>query len=68
MNLTSKRQCTSEKPVAYSPAAMMLSLRKMKFKLNRWLANSLAHTNQYLSGLKKATRKHGALYIEKKTF
>jgi hypothetical protein len=68
VNSTSKQQYTSEKPVAYSPAAMMLSLRKMKFKLNRWLANSLAHTNQYLSGLKKATRNHGALYIEEKAF
>jgi hypothetical protein len=26
-------------------------LRKMKFKLNRWITNSQTHTNQYFSGL-----------------
>jgi hypothetical protein len=38
----------------------------MKFKLNRELANGPAHTNQYFSGLKKASIRHEALYIEKK--
>ncbi len=37
--------------VALSVATIKLSLRKMKFISNRWLANSLTHTDQYFSGL-----------------
>jgi hypothetical protein len=44
---------------------ILLPLRKMKFELNRCLANSPAHTNQYFSGLKEASIRHESLYIEK---
>jgi hypothetical protein len=38
----------------------------MKLKLNRWLDKGPAHTNQYFSGLTKASKRHEGLYIEKK--
>jgi hypothetical protein len=41
------------------------TLRKMKFELIRWLANSPPNTNQYFSGLKEASIRHESLYIEK---
>jgi hypothetical protein len=39
-----------QKHAAHSAAAVKLSLRKMKLKLNGWLAKGPAHTNQYFSG------------------
>jgi hypothetical protein len=47
---------------------LKLSLRKMKFKLNRWSANSPAHTCQYFSGLKLASIRHQGLSNEKIPF
>jgi hypothetical protein len=41
----------SAKHAAPSAAAIKPSLRKMKLKLNGWLAKGLAHTKQYFSGL-----------------
>jgi hypothetical protein len=43
----------SAKHAAHSAAAMKPPLRKIKFELNKWLANSTAHTKQYFSGLQK---------------
>jgi hypothetical protein len=42
-------------------------LRKMKFKLNRWITNSPTHTNQYFSGYHKLQKDmNEGLYSEKK--
>jgi hypothetical protein len=37
----------------------------MKFELKRWLANSPTLMNQHFSGLKEASIRHEALYVEK---
>ncbi len=50
-NNTGKRRYRSAKNAALSAAAVVPSLRKMKLKLNGWLAKGPAHTNQYFSGL-----------------
>ncbi len=43
-NEISQQRITSARPAA---AAMKPSLQKIQFTLNRWLANSPAHTNKY---------------------
>jgi hypothetical protein len=40
------RQNTSARPATPSAATAKPSFRKIKFKLNRWIANSLTDTNQ----------------------
>jgi hypothetical protein len=40
----------------------------MKWKLKRWLANSLANIYHYFSGPKWTSIRHGGLYIEKNHF
>ncbi len=50
LELAGLRRYRSAKHAALSVAAVMPSLRKMKLKLNGWLAKGPAHTNQYFSG------------------
>ncbi len=52
-------------PTAHSIAAVQAPLTKMKFKLNRWLANSTPHINQYFSGPIEALIRHEGLCIER---
>ncbi len=49
-------------------AHILPPLRKIIFELNRWLANSPTHINQYFSGLKEASIRRESLFIEKKHF
>jgi hypothetical protein len=58
-------QNKSARHAAHSAVAIKPSLRKIKFNLNRWLAKSPTHTNQYFLGLTKTGIKHEGLYIEK---
>jgi hypothetical protein len=37
----------------------------MKLKLNRWISNIPAHTNQYFSGPPEDSIRHEGLYIER---